>query len=72
MAVSSMQLFTVVATASYVMRLEVARGYVAIALPAGMIGLLLSGGSGASGSPCNGPRARWWDWSWWPVAPIIW
>jgi exopolysaccharide biosynthesis polyprenyl glycosylphosphotransferase len=41
-AVSSLQLFTVVATASYVLRLEVARGYVAIALPAGMIGLLLS------------------------------
>jgi len=31
-----------VAIASYVFRLEVARGYVAIALPAGLIGLLLS------------------------------
>ena len=41
-AVASFQLFSVVAIASYVFRLELARGYVAIALPAGMIGLLLS------------------------------
>ena len=41
-AVASFRLFSVVAVASYVFRLELARGYVAIALPAGMIGLLLS------------------------------
>jgi exopolysaccharide biosynthesis polyprenyl glycosylphosphotransferase len=41
-AVASFQLFSVVAIASYVFHLELARGYVAIALPAGMIGLLLS------------------------------
>lgn len=41
-AVASLRLFTVVAIVSYVLRLEVARGYVAIALPAGMIGLISS------------------------------
>ena len=40
-AVASSQLFGLVAIASYVLRLDVARGYVAIALPAGMIGLLV-------------------------------
>jgi exopolysaccharide biosynthesis polyprenyl glycosylphosphotransferase len=41
-ALASFRLFAVVAIASYVLRLEVARGYVAMALPAGMVGLLLS------------------------------
>jgi len=41
-AAGSFRLFTVVAIVSYVLRLEVARGYVAIAMPAGMIGLFLS------------------------------
>jgi exopolysaccharide biosynthesis polyprenyl glycosylphosphotransferase len=41
-AVASFRLFSVVAVTSYVLHLELARGYVAIALPAGMIGLLLS------------------------------
>jgi exopolysaccharide biosynthesis polyprenyl glycosylphosphotransferase len=41
-AVASFRLFSIVAVASYVLRLELARGYVAIALPAGTIGLLLS------------------------------
>ena len=41
-AAASWRLFAMVAIASYVFRLEVARGYVAIALPAGLIGLLLS------------------------------
>jgi len=38
---ASFQLFGVVAVISYVLRLDLARGYVAIAMPAGMIGLLL-------------------------------
>src|SRR5665811_1505150 len=37
-AVASFRLFSIVAVASYVFRLELARGYVAIALPAGTIG----------------------------------
>ena len=41
-AAGSFRLFTVVAIVSYLLRLEVARGYVAIALPAGMIGLFVS------------------------------
>jgi len=41
-AAASFRLFTVVAIVSYLLRLEVARGYVAIALPAGTIGLFLS------------------------------
>ena len=41
-AAGSIRLFTVVAIVSYLLRLEVARGYVAIALPAGMIGLFVS------------------------------
>ena len=41
-AVASFQLFAVIAIASYVLRLELARGYVAIALPAGTIGLIAS------------------------------
>ena len=41
-AVASIQLFSVVAIASYVFRLELARGYVAIALPAGTLGLLVT------------------------------
>ena len=41
-AAASFQLFAVIAITSYVLRLELARGYVAIALPAGMLGLLLS------------------------------
>jgi len=39
---ASFWLFAVVAVVSYVLRLDVARGYVAMALPAGMIGLLVS------------------------------
>ncbi len=38
----SIQLFTLLATISYLLHLSVARGYVAIAFPAGMIGLLVS------------------------------
>ena len=41
-ATASFRLFAVVAVASYVLRLDVARGYVAMAMPAGMIGLLVS------------------------------
>jgi exopolysaccharide biosynthesis polyprenyl glycosylphosphotransferase len=41
-ATASFQLFALVAIASYVLRLEVARGYVAMAMPAGMIGLLVA------------------------------
>ena len=41
-ATASFRLFGVLAAVSYVLRLDVARGYVAMALPAGMIGLLLS------------------------------
>jgi exopolysaccharide biosynthesis polyprenyl glycosylphosphotransferase len=41
-AVASFELFSVVAIVSYLLRLEVARGYVALALPAGMFGLLVS------------------------------
>jgi exopolysaccharide biosynthesis polyprenyl glycosylphosphotransferase len=41
-AAASFWLFSVVAIASYVLRLELARGYVALALPAGVIGLLVS------------------------------
>jgi len=41
-AAASFRLFAMVAIVSFVLRLNVARGYVAIALPAGMIGLLLS------------------------------
>jgi exopolysaccharide biosynthesis polyprenyl glycosylphosphotransferase len=39
-AKASFQLFAVVAIVSYLLRLEIARGFVAIAMPAGMIGLL--------------------------------
>ena len=39
---ASFQLFGVVAIASYVLKLELARGYVAIAFPIGVSGLLLS------------------------------
>jgi exopolysaccharide biosynthesis polyprenyl glycosylphosphotransferase len=41
-ATASFRLFAVVAIVSFVLRLQLARGYVAIALPAGMIGLLVS------------------------------
>jgi exopolysaccharide biosynthesis polyprenyl glycosylphosphotransferase len=41
-ALGSFRLFSVVAIASYVLRLELARGYVAIALPAGTIGLMVT------------------------------
>lgn len=41
-ATASLRLFGVVAVFSYVLKLDVARGYVAMALPAGMIGLLVS------------------------------
>jgi exopolysaccharide biosynthesis polyprenyl glycosylphosphotransferase len=41
-ATASFQLFGGLAVVSYVLRLDVARGYVAMALPAGMIGLLVS------------------------------
>lgn len=41
-AKASFQLFAVLALVSYLLRLEVARGFVAIAMPAGMMGLLLS------------------------------
>ena len=41
-ATASLRLFAVLAIVSYVLRLDVARGYVAVAMPAGMIGLLLS------------------------------
>lgn len=41
-AVASGWLFSEVAVASYLLRLEIARGYLAIALPAGMISLLVS------------------------------
>jgi exopolysaccharide biosynthesis polyprenyl glycosylphosphotransferase len=39
---ASLRLFGMLAVVSYVLRLDVARGYVAMALPAGMIGLLVS------------------------------
>jgi exopolysaccharide biosynthesis polyprenyl glycosylphosphotransferase len=39
-ATASLRLFAVLAVVSYVLRLDVARGYVAMAMPAGMIGLL--------------------------------
>jgi len=41
-ATASFRLFAVVAVGSYVLRLDLARGYVAVAMPAGMIGLLVS------------------------------
>jgi exopolysaccharide biosynthesis polyprenyl glycosylphosphotransferase len=41
-ATASLRLFAVLAVVSYVLRLDVARGYVAMALPAGMIGLLVA------------------------------
>src|SRR5665811_2118824 len=41
-ATASFWLFGMLAVVSYVLRLDVARGYVAMALPAGMIGLLVS------------------------------
>jgi exopolysaccharide biosynthesis polyprenyl glycosylphosphotransferase len=41
-ATASLRLFAVLAVVSYVLRLDVARGYVAMAMPAGMIGLLVA------------------------------
>jgi len=41
-ATASFQLFAVLAIVSYLFRLEVARGFVAIAMPSGVIGLLVS------------------------------
>jgi exopolysaccharide biosynthesis polyprenyl glycosylphosphotransferase len=41
-ASASSQLFAVLAVVSYVLHLDVARGYVAVAMPAGMIGLLVT------------------------------
>jgi len=41
-ATASFRLFALVAIASYVLRLDLARGYVAMAMPAGMIGLLVA------------------------------
>jgi exopolysaccharide biosynthesis polyprenyl glycosylphosphotransferase len=41
-ATASFRLFALVAIVSYVMRLDVARGYVAMAMPTGMIGLLVA------------------------------
>jgi exopolysaccharide biosynthesis polyprenyl glycosylphosphotransferase len=41
-ATASLRLFGVVAVISYVLKLDLARGYVAMALPAGMLGLLVS------------------------------
>jgi exopolysaccharide biosynthesis polyprenyl glycosylphosphotransferase len=40
-ATASLRLFGVVAVVSYLLHLDLARGYVAIAMPAGMIGLIL-------------------------------
>jgi len=41
-ATASVRLFALVAVVSYLMRLDLARGYVALALPAGTIGLLVA------------------------------
>jgi exopolysaccharide biosynthesis polyprenyl glycosylphosphotransferase len=41
-AVASFRLFSILAVGSYLLNLDVARGYVALAMPAGMIGLLVS------------------------------
>jgi exopolysaccharide biosynthesis polyprenyl glycosylphosphotransferase len=41
-ATASLRLFALVAVVSYLMRLDLARGYVALALPAGTIGLLVA------------------------------
>jgi len=41
-AAASLRLFAAVAVVSYLLRLDVARGYVALALPAGLVGLLVS------------------------------
>ena len=41
LATASFRLFGVVTVISYVLKIDLARGYVAIAMPAGMIGLLL-------------------------------
>jgi exopolysaccharide biosynthesis polyprenyl glycosylphosphotransferase len=41
-AAASLRLFGVVTFTSYVLKLDIGRGYVALALPAGMFGLLLS------------------------------
>ncbi|WP_349034874.1 sugar transferase [Pseudarthrobacter sp. SORGH_AS 212] len=41
-AAASLWLFGIVAIVSYVLRIETARGYVGIALPAGLLGLLLA------------------------------
>jgi exopolysaccharide biosynthesis polyprenyl glycosylphosphotransferase len=41
-ATASFRLFAVVTIVSYVLRLDIARGYVAIAMPTGMVGLLVA------------------------------
>ncbi|MDQ1539234.1 MAG: hypothetical protein QOE58_3627 [Actinomycetota bacterium] len=41
-AVAIFQLFSVIAVTSFVLKLDIARGYVAVALPAGMYGILIS------------------------------
>jgi exopolysaccharide biosynthesis polyprenyl glycosylphosphotransferase len=41
-ATASLRLFALVAVVSYLMRLDLARGYIALALPAGTIGLLVA------------------------------
>jgi len=41
-AKASFQLFAVLAIFSYLLRLDIARGFVAIAMPAGMVGLLVT------------------------------
>ncbi len=41
-AAASLWLFGLIATVSYLLRIDVARGYVGVALPAGILGLLLS------------------------------
>jgi len=41
-ATASFRLFAVVTVVSYVLRLDIARGYVALALPSGLVGLILS------------------------------
>jgi exopolysaccharide biosynthesis polyprenyl glycosylphosphotransferase len=41
-ATASFRLFAVVTIVSYVLRLDIARGYVAIAMPTGMLGLLVA------------------------------
>jgi len=71
-ATASFRLFAVVGLVSFVLHLDVARGYVAIAMPAGMVGLLVSRWLWRRWSRCTGSRVCCQHRCWLSAIAIAW